>query len=393
MTKRRFVRTCLVPILVLLAMACCCQTAAAQRTLLTIETPSRYVDTSHIKLNGPPEPTLRARVLLPDGYDPSQRYPVLYLLHGAGDNYAAWADPAKGDALDIAKEVQAIIVMPEGGVGFFTDWWNGGRRGDPGWESYYLRELIPYIQHHFSIRPGRRWHAIAGLSMGGMGATYLASQLPGYFGTAATFSGFIQHQRPEAETLLGPVAGVNYQDIWGPGDGFYASGHNPTRLTSNLRYTRTFVAVGNGVNDPTIDAAPFDIAAGAPIEVELHMQADQFVPAARAAGVDVTYIRENGVHSWPYWRIHLSQSIRWGLFQPVAEHPLNWTYTTVATQGRMWDLRYEFAAPPDTLITFTRAGGRLSASGTGSVTLRTTTGCQLRETLPFSARLPAGRCH
>ena len=67
--------------------------------------------------------------------------------------------------------------------------------------------------------------------MGGLGATYLATQLPGYFGSAATFSGFVQHQRPEVGLALQTVGEVGYTDIFGSMGGFYASGHNPTRPT------------------------------------------------------------------------------------------------------------------------------------------------------------------
>src|SRR3546814_7766171 len=74
--------------------------------------------------------------------------------------------------------------MPDGGVfGMYMDWWNGGRREGPAWASYHLDVLRQTIDDRYNIRPGRRWHAIGGISMGGQGALRYAALLPGYFGS------------------------------------------------------------------------------------------------------------------------------------------------------------------------------------------------------------------
>src|SRR3954453_23117713 len=78
---------------------------------------------------GPP----RAKVLLPDGYDPARAYALLVLLPGLNNNYSWPADRDKLDIATTAKGFDGIIVMPEGGDGWYGDWWNGGRRGDPAW--------------------------------------------------------------------------------------------------------------------------------------------------------------------------------------------------------------------------------------------------------------------
>ena len=101
--------------------------------------------------------------------------------------------------------------MPEGDRGFYTNWWNDGRRGDPGWERYDLEELIPLVERRFRIRRARRWHAIAGLSMGGMGTMYLASQRPHYFGSAASVLRLRLAPAARASTSgLRLVGGVEY---------------------------------------------------------------------------------------------------------------------------------------------------------------------------------------
>ncbi len=163
----------------------------------TIDVPSRHVDpATAIFANGGHVDRLRASVLLPDGYDEGGRYPVLHLLHPTGGDYKQWLEPEGGNVAELAAGLPAIVVMPEAGLGFLSNWWNGGRRADPAWERHYFEELIPLLEERYRIRPGRRWHAIAGYSMGGMGAVFLASQRPDYFGTAASLSGFVSIQRP-----------------------------------------------------------------------------------------------------------------------------------------------------------------------------------------------------
>src|SRR4051794_33522892 len=295
--------------LALLVFALAAAPAGASR-LMTWTTSSRFVDPSKVPFNGPPPggpelaPALRVNVLLPNGFDRSHRYPVLYLLHGHGDRFDFWANPERGNVTEVAKGFSGIIVMPEGARGWYTNWWNGGRRGAPAWESYHLDELIPLVERRLKIRPGRRWHAIAGLSMGGEGAMYYASQRPGYFGSAASFSGAISIQRGEWPTGF-DTQGENYSDVYG--DAFYATGHNPTALTANLTHTRLFVAVGDGV--PAANPDELSNNFGQVAEAELSQQAKDFVAAARADEEHPEYRPQQGIHDWPYWRRHLGQAI------------------------------------------------------------------------------------
>jgi len=276
--------------------------------------------------------------------------------------------------------------MPEGGKGFYTNWFNGGKRKDPAWESYFENELMPQVAKRLRIAPGRRNHAIAGLSMGGMGATYLGSQRPDYFGTVATFSGFVEHQRETVAAGFGAVAGVNYEDIFGPMDGEYASGHNPTKLAANLINTPVFQAFDNGTPDPAKGGS----GPAAVVELEIYQENLEFHDALAAAGVQVDYQPQAGVHDWPYWRSHLQAAIKWGLFKPdVAQNPTTWTYKTIATTGRMWNLRFAFAKPPEKVATFQRAGATLKGTGEGRVKLTNiATGHRITVNLPFQHRLP-----
>jgi S-formylglutathione hydrolase FrmB len=376
----------LVAVAVLVAAAA--PASAAPKLVTWKHTTSHFVDPAsspfnNVPADAPAKPqALPVNVLLPDGFTRARRYPVLYLLHGHGDSYWSWYSKSNGDLLRTAPGFPGIVVMPEAGQGWYTDWWNGGRRGAPGWESYHLRELVPLVEKRLPIRRGRRWHAIAGLSMGGEATAYYASQLPGYFGSAAAFSPPVSIQRPEWPSGFN-TQGQDFDTVFGPVDGFYATGHNPLRLVENLRWTRLFVGVGDGTPQSQHDVSNLF---GQVAERELRMQADEFVPAARAAGASVVYDKRPGVHDWPYWRQYLRDAIAWGFFKPVVWHPRKWTFKTVMRVSSAWGYSIAFSSAPSVLETFTYGRGRLSASGSGRVTVRGPGRCRLVATLPFKSR-------
>lgn len=378
---------------VVAAVACCAPAGAS--TLQTWTTTSRFVDVTKVHFNtcpaGAPEPTrnLPVEVMLPDGYSPAKRYPVLWLLHGHGDCYWSWASD-KGQVQKIAAGFPGIVVMPEAGTGWYTNWWDGGSRS-PAWERYYLEELMPLVARRLPIAAGRADHAIAGLSMGGEGAMFLAAARPGYFGAAASFSGVLDLLRPEWPTGF-DTQGEKHTDVFGDpsAQAFYWQGHDPTTLAANLRYTRLFVAVGDGVDSKGENPANYF---GAIAEADLRQHADDFVAAATKDGDAVTYRPGHGIHDWPYWRDDLAAALKWGFFEPVTAAPASWTYKTVAQHGVAWDMRFDLARPPDTLIAFTRAGDRLSATGSGAVTLRFAHRGVVHWTLPFAGRKLPPRAH
>lgn len=131
-------------------------------------------------------------IYLPPGYETSQRkYPVLYLLHGAGDNQTGWVQ--YGEVQHIADKAIAegiatpmIIVMPDadtGRRGYFND-----IRGDYNYEDFFFQELIPYIEQNYRCRTEKRYRAVAGLSMGGGGTLVYALHHPEMFAAACPLS-------------------------------------------------------------------------------------------------------------------------------------------------------------------------------------------------------------
>jgi dipeptidyl aminopeptidase/acylaminoacyl peptidase len=92
-------------------------------------------------------------VLLPPGYNPRKHYPLVVFLNGLDFDYDSYAQYGLTKPFD---HLNAIVVMPEGGNGWFTDWWNDGERGSPSWESYELQTVIPAILARYPILPQRR---------------------------------------------------------------------------------------------------------------------------------------------------------------------------------------------------------------------------------------------
>src|SRR5439155_841072 len=130
-------------------------------------------------------PDSTVRVLLPTDYDGHRRYPVLYLLHGAGDTFATWSENT--DVVDFSAQFPVIIVMPDGGhdanAGWYSDWVDGSRQ----WETFHTSVLVRYVDRHFRTLGGGH-RAVAGLSMGGFGAMSYAARHRGLY-TAAVPDG------------------------------------------------------------------------------------------------------------------------------------------------------------------------------------------------------------
>jgi len=132
-------------------------------------------------------------VYLPPDYQTSKRdYPVLYLLHGAGDDQTGWVQ--FGEVLNLAdKSIKSgnatsmVIVMPDaqtGQKGYFNSLdkkWN--------YEDFFFQEFIPFIEKKYRIKPTKRFRAIAGLSMGGGGSFIYALRHPEMFSSSCPLSG------------------------------------------------------------------------------------------------------------------------------------------------------------------------------------------------------------
>lgn len=133
---------------------------------------------------------VRYTVYLPDGYEENNRfYPVLYLLHGNGDDHRGWTQ--QGEAQSIADRciregiaTEMIIVMPDAGRGWYVNRFDGTER----YEDMFFRELIPTIEREYRALTDKENRAVAGLSMGGHGAMLYALKHPEMFSVCCALS-------------------------------------------------------------------------------------------------------------------------------------------------------------------------------------------------------------
>ena len=132
-------------------------------------------------------------VLLPEGYgaNPTARYPVLYLLHGALADPTGWV-VAPGAAGQITDPYPVITVIPDGGLkGWYLNWKSCAQVCPQNWETFHLTQLVPWIDANLRTIANRSGRAIAGLSMGGFGSMHYAEDRPDLFSYAASFSGAV----------------------------------------------------------------------------------------------------------------------------------------------------------------------------------------------------------
>lgn len=118
----------------------------------------------------------------------SEKLPVLYLLHGAGDDETGWkvkgsADIVLDNLYADKKLVPMLVVMPNG----FAKGKDGNKNS--GFEDDLLKDIIPYIESHYSVKADRESRAIAGLSMGAGQASRIGLKHLDTFAYVGAFSG------------------------------------------------------------------------------------------------------------------------------------------------------------------------------------------------------------
>jgi S-formylglutathione hydrolase FrmB len=157
-------------------------------------------------------------VYLPADYDSStakhapKRYPVLYFLHGLGDNeqtlFNSGGWTLLEDLRNQGKMGDFLIVAPEGRRSFYINSADGSVR----YNDFFLQEFLPHIESKYRIRPGRAGRAISGISMGGYGALRFAFAHPELFSAVSAQSAALITESPQtldsASQAGAPLAGV-----------------------------------------------------------------------------------------------------------------------------------------------------------------------------------------
>jgi enterochelin esterase-like enzyme len=144
-------------------------------------------------------------IYLPPSYSvsPERNYPVLYLLHGLGQNYTSWANDGNMKAIAdgaIANGTceEMIIVCPEAYATFYVNGYYQGMN----YEDYFINDFIPAIESTYRIKTGKEGRSISGLSMGGYGCTYHAFRRPGMFSSCFAMSAAYTGTYPRVGALV-----------------------------------------------------------------------------------------------------------------------------------------------------------------------------------------------
>ncbi|QJD77712.1 alpha/beta hydrolase [Spirosoma rhododendri] len=231
--------------------------------------------------------------LPPDYYTSNRHYPVVYLLHGYGDNETSWvqfgeADRTVDDGVRAGQLPPAILVMPNGGTSFFINDYHNQVR----YEDMFVQELIPHIDSTFRTRTQREFRAISGLSMGGFGSLVLAMHHPDLFGACAALSAAAVtdetltampgelYNRMLAPILSGPVSGADRLTLtWKRNSPIILAQSAPV---NDLKKVRWYIDCGD---DDALSEG----------NANLHI-------ALTKRQIPHEYRVRDGAHNWTYWR-------------------------------------------------------------------------------------------
>ncbi|MBO8201702.1 hypothetical protein JW613_25895 [Streptomyces smyrnaeus] len=278
---------------------------------------------------------VKARILLPADYDPRQQYPVLYLLHGGAADVEQWSKPDGGDIVETLRGTafNGIVVMPEGGkAGWYSDW-QGHTDGNfaPRWETFHIRRLLPWVDANFATRTDRSGRAVAGASMGGLGALKYAAAHPDLFSAVGAFSGGTDIRPAAAQQTVG-------DSLWFYGAAFSWTGllDGKYRVTGSTSYRMSTVfgpssgwAAFNPVQVAGSEASytAYDgrlaLYAGTG-EADIHGWNEDLHRPLRSRGVAHRYCTGPGGHEMRLWREELRNFVDYVYGSRARSCPNGW---------------------------------------------------------------------
>lgn len=230
---------------------------------------------------------VKFNVYLPDSYDESAHYPVIYLLHGLSDTYTAWAE--KGNMKLVADELirsgeclPVVIVMPNAG-GRPTGEVQNGYFNMPGWnyEDFFFTELMPSVEAEYHAGGSKGQRAVMGLSMGGGGSTVYCQRHPDKFSSCYAMSAWLDNKeekvsvkdrKDKLQIVCQSVCEHSAIDFIENAD---------ERTVEAMRTVKWFIDCGD--DDFLLD-----------LSVKLHQD-------YRARKIKSELRVRDGVHNWEYW--------------------------------------------------------------------------------------------
>jgi putative tributyrin esterase len=231
-------------------------------------------------------------IILPDGLQGP--FAAFYLLHGLSDDHTIWMRRTRIEMYVENKPL--IVVMPDGGRGFYTNHENG-----PKWAEHIGVELPTMIEKTFPAIAERKGRFIGGLSMGGYGAMRVGLGYPDRFASVNSHSGALRfggraEEIPERQLMVGSNPAGSDHDL--------VELAKRAKEAGNLPRLR----IDCGVDDFLLED-----------NRSLHQSLIKLK-------VPHEYEEFPGVHNWDYWDLHVREAIEFHLPAGVA--------ASAATGGR-----------------------------------------------------------
>lgn len=237
-------------------------------------------------------------VFLPKSFykDKSRQYPILYLLHGMWENNAVWT--ARGHTKDVMDRLVAsgeacemIIVTPDAGGGD-PNLYQNGYFDMPGWnyETFFYTEFLPYVEKKYRVLGDKQHRAIAGLSMGGGGATSYGQRHTDMFCAVYAMSALMSIPEQGAARFDDP-------------NGKLAILTRSVITHSCLNY----VALADEQRRETLRSVAWYVDCG---DDDFLLDRNiEFYQAMRQAGIPCEFRVRDGGHDWEYWHSALYQCL------------------------------------------------------------------------------------
>ena len=232
-------------------------------------------------------------VYLPPDYDSSNRsYPVLYLLHGLGDNQSAWIQFGEvlhttDKAINSGIATSMIIIMPDAGTGQMG--YTNAISGKWNYEDFFFEEFMPHVENLYRIRKNKRYRAISGLSMGGGGSFLYALRRPDLFSSAAPLSASIGPQNIEQ------MDDYSYLAYWG----YSKSNINKSDFEKFKKKNNSLYLIDQ-MDQKILNSVRWYIDCGD--EDHLYKNNVLMHIKMREKGVKHEFRVRDGDHNWDYWR-------------------------------------------------------------------------------------------
>lgn len=235
-------------------------------------------------------------VYLPEGYNPADKYPVIYLLHGLSDDYTAWDQ--KGGISAVADElirsgelVPVVIVMPNAGDSDIYNYPNGYfNMVEWPYETFFFSEFLPKVEDKFNCGGSKGLRAVMGLSMGGGGSIVYSQRHPDMFSSCYAMSPWLDNQNNEVTTDEKLTTKFTYtQRAVSRHSAIEFLDKADAATLDNLRTVKWFIDCGD-------DDFIFDLSTS-------------FYAKMREKGVKAEFRVRDGVHNWEYWHISLRTAL------------------------------------------------------------------------------------